>query len=204
MDSTNNKIIKITLITLVPQSNNNGLLYLIKKKYLVHMSQTEINHIQSSINANGVFDTSTYKTSPCYIFNIKKKLNNNSLKVKIKIIILSALVVGDKQNRKQISFDDIPNEIYTKNDGSVDVNIHFIMAILSNGLIHFINHSCIIKLRYCQYILIKNKITSSDVEVINTTDYNFGINQLTFNEQINKLSSISIPQYYIIKAEIIN
>jgi hypothetical protein len=203
MDSTNN-IIKVILITLVPQSNNNGLLYLIKKKYIVHMSRHELNHIQSSINASGVFDTSTYKTSPYYLFNIKKKLNDNSLKVKIKIIILSALVVGDKQNRKQISFDDIPNEIYTNNDGNVNVNISFIMAKLSNGIIHYINRSCIIKLRYCQYILIKNKITSKSIEVINTIDYNYGLNQLTFNEQINELSSISIPQYYIIKAEIIN
>jgi len=203
MDSTNDKIIKVTLITLIPQSNNNGLLYLIKKKYIVHMSQTELNHIQSSINANGVFDTSTYKTSPCYIFNIKKKLNDKSLKVKTKILVLSALVVGDKPDKQQLSFE-IPNEIYTTNDGNVNVNISFIMAILSNGLIHFINNSCIIKLRYCQYVLIKNKITSKSLEVINTTDYNFGLNQLTFNEQINKLSSISIPQYYIIKAEIIN
>jgi hypothetical protein len=130
-------------------------------------------------------------------------LNEKSLKVKNKVLILSALVVGDKQNRKQLSFE-IPDEIYTKNDGSVDVNIHFVIAKLSNGLIHFINHSCIIKLRYCQYIMIKNKITSSDVEVINTTDYNFGLNRLAFNEEINKLSSISIPLYYIIKAEIIN
>jgi hypothetical protein len=202
MDSTND-IIKVNLITLIPQSNNNGLLYLIKKKYIVHMIQTELNYIQSSINANGVFDTSTYKTAPCYIFNIKKKLNDKSLKVKTKILILSALVVGDKQNRKQLSFE-IPDEIYTKNDGNVNVNISFIMAILSNGLIHFINNSCIIKLRYCQYIMLQNNITSSDVEVINTTDYNYGLNQLTFNEQINELSSISIPQYYIIKANIFN
>jgi hypothetical protein len=203
--NTINDIIKVNLIALIPQSNNNRL-YLMKKKYIVHMSRHELNHIQSSIDASGVFDTSTYKTSPYYLFKqvFKKILNDEYLKVKTKILVLSALVVGDKPDRTKISFDDIPNEIYTKNDGSVDVNIHFIMAILSNGLIHFINHSCIIKLRYCQYILIKNKITSSDVEVINTTDYNFGINQLTFNEQINKLSSISIPQYYIIKAEIIN
>jgi hypothetical protein len=206
MDTINDKIIKVNLITLIPQSNNNGLLYLIKKKYLVHMSQTELNHIQSSIHTSGVFDTSTYKSYPYYLFKpaFKKILNDKSLKVKNKVLILSAIVVGDKPDRTKISFDDIPNEIYTKNDGNVNVNIHFIMAILSNGLIHFINNSCIIKLRYCQYILIKNKITSSDVEVINTTDYNFGLNQLTFNEQINKLSSISIPQYYIIKAEIIN
>jgi hypothetical protein len=203
MDTTNDKIIKVNLITLIPQSNNNGLLYLIKKKYIVHMSQTEINHIQSSINANGVFDTSTYKTFPCYIFNIKKKLNDKSLKVKTKILVLSALVVGDKQYKQQLSFE-IPNEIYTNNDGNVNVNISFIMAKLSNGLIHFINNSCIIKLRYCQYVMIKNKITSNCFEVINTIDYNYGLNQLTFNEQINELSSISIPQYYITKAEIIN
>jgi len=203
MDTINDKIIKVNLITLIPQSNNNGLLYLIKKKCLVHMSRHELNHIQSSIHLNGVFDTSTYKTSPYYLFKpvFKKILNDKSLKVKNKVLILSALVVGDKQNRKQLSFE-IPDEIYTKNDGNV--NIHFVIAKLSNGLIHFINHSCIIKLRYCQYIMIKNKITSSDVEVINTTDYNFGLNRLAFNEEINKLSSISIPLYYIIKAEIIN
>jgi hypothetical protein len=203
---TINDIIKVILITLIPQSNNNGLLYLIKKKHLVHMSRHELNHIQLSIHANGVFDTSTYKAYPYFLFKqvFKKILNDESLKVKTKILILSALVVGDKPDRTKISFDDIPNEIYTKNDGNVNVNIHFIMAKLSNGLIHFINNSCIIKLRYCQYIMIKNKITSSDVEVINTTDYNFGLNQLTFNKQINELSSISIPQYYIIKAEIIN
>jgi hypothetical protein len=205
MDSTN-EIIKVNLITLIPQSNNNGLLYLIKKKYLVHMSQTELNHIQLSINASGVFDTSTYKAYPCYLFKqvFKKILNDESLKVKTKILIFSALVVGDKPDRTKISFDDIPNEIYTKNDGNVNVNISFIIAKLSNGLIHFINNSCIIKLRYCQYIMIKNKITSKSLEVINTIDYNFGLNQLTFNEQINNISSISIPQYYIIKAEIIN
>ena len=205
MDTTNDKIIKVNLITLIPQSNNNGLLYLIKKKYLVHMSQTEINHIQSSINANGVFDTSTYKTSPYYLFKqvFKKILYNESLKVKTKILILSALVVGDKPDKQQLSFE-IPNEIYTTNDGNVNVNISFIMAILSNGLIHFINNSCIIKLRYCQYVIIKNKITSKSLEVINTTDYNFGLNQLTFNEQIDKLSGISIPQYYITKVDFIN
>ena len=130
-------------------------------------------------------------------------MNDKSLTVKNKILVLSAIVVGDKQYKKQLSFDDIPNEIYTKNDGNVNVNIHFIMAKLSNGLIHYINRSCIIKLRYCQYVIIKNKITSSDVEVMNTTDYNYGLNQLAFNEEINELSTISIPQYYVIKADII-
>jgi hypothetical protein len=204
MDTTND-IIKVKLITLIPHSNNNGLLYLIKKKCLVHISQIELNHIQSSINANGVFDTSTYKTAPYYLFKqvFKKILNDKSLKVKNKILIISAIVVGDKQYKQQLSFE-IPDEIYTKNDGNVNVNISFIMAILSNGIIHFINHSCIIKLRYCQYIMIKNNITSICVFVINTTDYNYGLNQLTFNEQINELSSIAIPQYYITKIDFIN
>jgi hypothetical protein len=122
------------------------------------MSRHELNHIQSSINASGVFDTSTYKTYPCFLFKqvFKKILNDKSLNVKTKIIILSALFVGDKPDRTKISFD-IPDEIYTKNDGSVDVNVSFIMAKLSNGLIHFINNSCIIKLRYCQYVLIKKQ-----------------------------------------------
>jgi hypothetical protein len=75
MDSTNDKIIKVNLITLIPQSNNNGLLYLIKKKCLVHMSRHELNHIQSSIHLNGVFDTSTYKTSPYYLFKPVFKKN---------------------------------------------------------------------------------------------------------------------------------
>jgi hypothetical protein len=203
MDTTND-IIKVKLITLIPQSNNNRL-YLMKKKYIVHMSQTELIYIQSSINANGVFDTSTYKTAPYYLFKpvFKKILNDKTLKVKTKILIISAIVVGDKPDKQQLSYD-IPNEIYTKNDGNIDVNLHFIMAILSNGIIHFINHSCIIKLRYCQYVIIKNKITSNCFEVINTTDYNFGLNQLTFNEQIDKLSSIAIPRYYITKVDFIN
>jgi hypothetical protein len=89
MDSTNNKIIKVNLITLIPQSNNNGL-YLMKKKYIVSMSQTELNDIQSSIHKNSVFDTSTYKTSPYYLFKpvFKKILNDKSLTVKNKILVL--------------------------------------------------------------------------------------------------------------------
>jgi hypothetical protein len=176
-----------------------------KKTYIVWMSQTELNYIQSSIHISGVFDTSTYKTSPYYLFKpvLKKILNDKSLTVKNKILVLSAVVVGDKPYKQQLSFN-IPNEIYTKNDGNVNVNVSFIMAKLSNGLIHYINRSCIIKLLYSQYIIIKNKITCSDVEVINTTDYNYGLNQLAFNEEINELSIISAPLYYVIKAEIIN
>jgi hypothetical protein len=79
MDSTNDKIIKVNYFTLIPQSNNNGL-YLIKKKYIVLMSQTELNYIQASIHTSGVFDTSTYKTSPYYLFKpvFKKILNDKS------------------------------------------------------------------------------------------------------------------------------
>ena len=103
MDLTNNKIIKVNLITLIPQSNNNGLLYLIKKKCLVHMSQQELNYIQSSIHTNGVFDTSTYKISPYYLFKpvFKKILNDKSLKVKDNFLILSVIVVGDKPEEEE-------------------------------------------------------------------------------------------------------
>jgi len=196
MDSTNDKIIKVNLITLIPQSNNNRL-YLMKKKYIVHMLQTEINHIQLSINANGVFDTSTYKTSPYYLFKpvFKKILNDNSLKVKNKILILSALVVGDKQNRKQISFNQ-PTEKNT-----YDVNISFIMAKLSNGIIHYINRSCIIELRYSLYALFKNTIICNDFQIVNQTQYIYGF--LDYNEELNELFTILKPFYYIIKVDII-
>ena len=197
MDTINDKIIKVNLITLIPQSNNNGLLYLIKKKCLVHMSRHELNHIQSSIHLNGVFDTSTYKTSPYYLFKpvFKKILNDNSLKVKNKILILSALVVGDKQNRKQISFNQ-PTEKNT-----YDVNISFIMAKLSNGIIHYINRSCIIELRYCLYALFKNQIICNDFQIVNQTQYTYDF--LDYNEELNELSTILKPLYYIIKVDII-
>ena len=197
MDTINDKIIKVNLITLIPQSNNNGLLYLIKKKCLVHMSRHELNHIQSSIHLNGVFDTSTYKTSPYYLFKpvFKKILNDNSLKVKNKILILSTLVVGDKQNRKQISFNQ-PTEKNT-----YDVNISFIMAKLSNGIIHYINRSCIIELRYSLYALFKNTIICNDFQIVNQTQYIYGF--LDYNEELNELFTILKPFYYIIKVDII-
>ena len=197
MNTTNNKIIKITLITLVPQSNNNRL-YLMKKKYIVHMLQTELNHIQSSIHLNGVFDTSTYKTSPYYLFKpvFKKILNDKSLKVKNKILILSALVVGDKPDKQQINFNQ-PTEKNT-----YDVNISFIMAKLSNGIIHYINRSCIIELRYSLYALFKNTIICNDFQIVNQTQYIYGF--LDYNEELNELSTILKPFYYIIKVDIIN
>ena len=191
MDSTNDKIIKVNLITLIPQSNNNRL-YLMKKKYIVHMLQTEINHIQLSINANGVFDTSTYKTSPYYLFKpvFKKILNDNSLKVKNKILILSALVVGDKPDKQQINFNQ-PTEKNT-----YDVNISFIMAKLSNGIIHYINRSCIIELRYSLYALFKNQIICNDFQIVNQTQYIYDF--LDYNEELNELYTILKPLYYII------
>ena len=197
MDTINDKIIKVNLITLIPQSNNNGLLYLIKKKYLVHMSQTELNHIQSSIHTSGVFDTSTYKSYPCYVFKqvFKKILNDEYLKVKTKILILSALVVGDKPDKQQINFNQ-PTEKNT-----YDVNISFIMAKLSNGIIHYINRSCIIKLRYSLYALFKNTIICNDFQIVNQTQYIYGF--LDYNEELNELFTILKPFYYIIKVDII-
>jgi len=196
MDSTND-IIKVILIALVPQSNNNRL-YLMKKKYIVHMLQTELNHIQSSIHLNGVFDTSTYKTSPYYLFKpvFKKILNDKSLKVKNKILILSALVVGDKPDKQQINFNQ-PTEKNT-----YDVNISFIMAKLSNGIIHYINRSCIIELRYSLYALFKNTIICNDFQIVNQTQYIYGF--LDYNEELNELFTILKPFYYIIKVDIIN
>ena len=194
---TINDIIKVILITLIPQSNNNGLLYLIKKKHLVHMSRHELNHIQLSIHANGVFDTSTYKAYPYFLFKqvFKKILNDESLKVKTKILILSALVVGDKPDKQQINFNQ-PTEKNT-----YDVNISFIMAKLSNGIIHYINRSCIIELRYSLYALFKNTIICNDFQVVNQTQYIYGF--LDYNEELNELFTILKPFYYIIKVDII-
>jgi len=142
-----------------------------------------------------VFDTSTYKTSPFYLFNIKKILNDKYLTVKNKVLVLSAIVVGDKPNKQQISFNQ-PTEKNT-----YDVNISFIMAKLSNGIIHYINRSCIIELRYCLNALFKNTITCSDFQILNQTQYTYDF--LDYNEELNELSTILKPLYYIIKVDII-
>jgi hypothetical protein len=196
MNSTNDKIIKVNLITLIPQSNNN-ILYLMNKKFLVSMSQQELNNIQSSINTSGVFDTSTYKTSPHYLSKpvFKKILNNKSLKVKNKILVLSALVVGDKPDKQQISYNQ-PTEKNT-----YDVNISFIMGKLINGIIHYINRSCIINLRYSLYALFTNQIICNDFPIVNSTHYYF--NYLAYNKELNELDTILKPLYYIIKVDII-
>jgi len=161
------------------------------------MSQQELNYIQSSIHTNGVFDTSTYKISPYYLFKpvFKKILNDKSLKVKNKILILSALVVGDKPDKQQINFNQ-PTEKNT-----YDVNISFIMAKLSNGIIHYINRSCIIELRYSLYALFKNTIICNDFQIVNQTQYIYGF--LDYNEELNELFTILKPFYYIIKVDII-
>ena len=75
------------------------------------------------------------------------------------------------------------------------------MAKLSNGIIHYINRSCIIELRYGLYALFKNQIICNDFQIVNQTQYIYDF--LDYNEELNELSTILKPLYYIIKVDII-